>query len=150
MTEPTTCTVPVEFLRGVIALCTQRGYSPENIEAWSKDDKWVADLWRQAEQMLAIAKWGTPATGGEPAGTVLYTVHGTQYVSWRTKPPAHGTLLYTTQQSTQTQAGAVPLTEQAIEAMWSDHWDGFVTFAEAEVVVRATEEAHGIKGGQHG
>ena len=67
MTEPTTCTVPVEFLRGVIALCTQRGYSPENIEAWSKDDKWVADLWRQAEQMLAIAKWGTPApVGVEP------------------------------------------------------------------------------------
>ena len=69
MTEPTTCTVPVEFLRGVIALCTQRGYSPENIEAWSKDDKWVADLWRQAEQVLAIAKWGTPApVGVEPFG----------------------------------------------------------------------------------
>ena len=47
--------MPAEFLRSVIALCTQRGYSPENIEAWSKDDKWVADLWRKAEQMLAAA-----------------------------------------------------------------------------------------------
>ena len=51
--------MPAEFLRSVIALCTQRGYSPENIEAWSKDDKWVADLWRKAEQMLAAAP--TPA-----------------------------------------------------------------------------------------
>ena len=53
MTEPTTCTVPVEFLRGVIALCSQRGFSPENIEAWDKSDKWVADLWRKAEAALA-------------------------------------------------------------------------------------------------
>ena len=51
-----------------------------------------------------LAKWGTPATGGEPAGTVGYTVHGTQYVNWRTKPPAHGTPLYTTPQPTQPQA----------------------------------------------
>ena len=55
-----------------------------------------------------LAKWGTPATGGEPAGTVGYTVHGTQYVNWRTKPPAHGTPLYTTPQPTQTQAGEYP------------------------------------------
>ena len=54
-----------------------------------------------------LAKWGTPATGGEPAGTVGYTVHGTQYVNWRTKPPAHGTPLYTTPQPTHAQAGAV-------------------------------------------
>ena len=53
-----------------------------------------------------LAKLGTPATGGEPAGTVGYTVHGTQYVNWRTKPPAHGTHLYTTPQPTQAQAGA--------------------------------------------
>ena len=52
----------------------------------------------------ALTKWGTPATGGEPAGTVGYTVHGTQYVNWRTKPPAHGTPLYTTPQPTQAQA----------------------------------------------
>ena len=72
MTEPTTCTVPVEFLRGVIALCTQRGYSPENIEAWSKDDKWVADLWRQAEAALA-----TPQPTQTQAGAVPLTCEWT-------------------------------------------------------------------------
>ena len=51
-----------------------------------------------------LAKWGTPATGGGPAGTVGYTVHGTQYVNWRTKPPAHGTPIYTAPQPTQAQA----------------------------------------------
>lgn len=66
MTEPTTCTVPVEFLRGVIALCTQRGYSPENIEAWSKDDKWVADLWRQAEAALATPQPNQAQVGAVP------------------------------------------------------------------------------------
>ena len=47
--------VPTGFLHHVIALCTQRGYSPESIEAWSTDHKWIADLWRQAAQMLAAA-----------------------------------------------------------------------------------------------
>ena len=53
--------VPTGFLHNVIALCTQRGYSPENIEAWSTDHKWIADLWRQAAQMLAAAP-AQPAT----------------------------------------------------------------------------------------
>ena len=117
MTEPTTCTVPVEFLRGVIALCTQRGYSPENIEAWSKDDKWVADLWRQAEQMLAIAKWGTPApVGVEPYGRITtHSVTGQQFFyRWPESPyldnASECVSVYTTPQPTQTQAGAVPLT----------------------------------------
>ena len=52
---PAQAGVPAGFLHNVIALCTQRGYSPENIEAWSTDDKWIADLWRQAAQMLAAA-----------------------------------------------------------------------------------------------
>ncbi len=68
MTEPTTCTVPVEFLRGVIALCSQRGFSPENIEAWDKSDKWVADLWRKAEAALA-----TPQPIQAQAGAVPLT-----------------------------------------------------------------------------
>ena len=53
--------VPTGFLHNVIALCTQRGYSPESIEAWSTDHKWIADLWRQAAQMLAAAP-AQPAT----------------------------------------------------------------------------------------
>ena len=46
---------PVAFLKSVIALCSNRGYSPANIEAWDKDAKWIADLWRQAESMLAAS-----------------------------------------------------------------------------------------------
>ena len=56
--------VPTWFLHRVIALCTQRGYSPESIEAWSTDHKWIADLWRQAAQMLAAA----PAQPAAPQG----------------------------------------------------------------------------------
>ena len=56
--------VPTGFLHHVIALCTQRGYSPESIEAWSTDHKWIADLWRQAAQMLAAA----PAQPAAPQG----------------------------------------------------------------------------------
>ena len=46
---------PVAFLKSVIALCSHRGYSPANIEVWDKDDKWIADLWRQAESMLTAS-----------------------------------------------------------------------------------------------
>ena len=49
---------PEAFLKSVIALCSHRGYSPANIEAWDKDDKWIADLWRQAESMLAAREQG--------------------------------------------------------------------------------------------
>ena len=46
---------PEAFLKSVIALCSHRGYSPANIEACDKNDKWIADLWRQAEAMLAAS-----------------------------------------------------------------------------------------------
>ena len=112
-----------------------------------------------------LAKWGTPATGGEPAGTVGYTVHGTQYVNWRTKPPAHGTPLYTTPQPTQAQAGAVTdaqvlaavrvvspgLFRHGLQPLPND---GANTAAqmrkEADTVRKMLEAANGIKGGQHG
>ena len=68
------------------------------------------------EALALLAKWGTPATGGEPAGTVGYTVHGTQYVNWRTKPPAHGTPLYTTPQPTQAQAASSAVLKAIREA----------------------------------
>ena len=76
------------------------------------------------EALALLAKWGTPATGGEPSGTVGYTVHGTQYVNWRTKPPAHGTPLYTTPQPTQAQATHAQAAQadsvQEDAALW--HW----------------------------
>ena len=150
MTEPTTCAVPVEFLRGVIALCTQRGYSPENIEAWSKDDKWVADLWRQAEQMLAIAKWGTPApVGVEPYGRVTtHSVTGQQFFyRWPESPyldnASECVSVYTTPQPTQAQAGAVPLTHAQAKALVSRYGNDPLH------LVYQVEVAHGIKGGQH-
>ena len=97
-----------------------------------------------------LAKWGTPATGGEPAGTVGYTVHGTQYVNWRTKPPAHGTPLYTTQQPTQAQAGAVPLTNEHIRAMLNKHPPEDVCDWSYRMGIDDAELHHGIKGVQHG
>jgi hypothetical protein len=66
---------PVAFLKSVIALCSHRGYSPANIEVWDKDDKWIADLWRQAESMLTASptppaeqQAATKAAPGEPDG----------------------------------------------------------------------------------
>ena len=102
-----------------------------------------------------LAKWGTPATGGGPAGTVGYTVHGTQYVNWRTKPPAHGTPIYTTLQPTQAQAGAVPLTPERVkEIVRGAGYDqcGIPDTERAAFIngLRHGEHAHGIKGGQHG
>ena len=96
-----------------------------------------------------LAKWGTPATGGEPAGTVGYTVHGTQYVNWRTKPPAHGTPLYTTPQPTHAQAGAVPLTVEQVNAILLEAGYGSYNAPVPERAafisgLRHSERAHGI------
>ena len=107
-----------------------------------------------------LAKRGTPATGWEPAGTVGYTVHGTQYVNWRTKPPAHGTPLYTTPQPTQTQAGAVPLTDEQIKALMQAHRTAMLMTCKAKApecgefsaIAQDLDwlcESFGIKGGQH-
>ena len=96
-------------------------------------------------QIHAADIGGTPATGGEPAGTVGYTVHGTQYVNWRTKPPAHVEPLYTTQQPTQAQAGAVPLT--------NEQWQRITDLTGGRILTQGVkdeiERVIGIKGGQH-
>ena len=108
----------------------------------------------------ALAKWGTPATGGEPAGTVGYTVHGTQYVNWRTKPPAHGAPLYTAPQPTQTQAVALPLTDEQTKALMQAHRTAMLMTCKARVpecgefaaIAQDLDwlcESFGIKGGQH-
>ena len=57
---------PVAFLKSVIALCSHRGYSPANIEVWDKDDKWIADLWRQAESMLTTSPTPPAEQQAEP------------------------------------------------------------------------------------
>jgi len=43
------------FLRSVINLCTHHGASPDAVEDFDPHDKWIADLWRRAEVMLADA-----------------------------------------------------------------------------------------------
>ena len=97
-----------------------------------------------------LAKWGTPATGGEPAGTVGYTVHGTQYVNWRTKPPSHGTPRYTTPQPTQAQAGAVPL-PKFLALKFHARRDKKATVTLLFPGHEAADAwVRGIKGGQHG
>ena len=40
-----------------------------------------------------------------------------------------------------------PLSEGELDRQWTDEWSGFVSFAEAEVIVRWTEQRHGITGG---
>lgn len=44
-----------EFLRSVISLCTHHGASPDAVEGFDPEDKWIADLWRQTEAMLAVS-----------------------------------------------------------------------------------------------
>lgn len=65
---------PVAFLKSVIALCSHRGYSPANIEVWDKDDKWIADLWRQAESMLTTSP--TPPAEQKACDTQLFKFYG--------------------------------------------------------------------------
>ena len=70
---------PVAFLKSVIALCSHRGYSPANIELWDKDDKWIADLWRQAESMLAASP--TPPAEQQATKETLGGVNGWRDIS---------------------------------------------------------------------
>ena len=70
-------------------------------------------------------------------------------VEWHRNDLPEGVQLYTTQQPTQPQAGAVPLTVDEVEqliAQWSYELHG----DRARYLVRMTEQHHGIKGGQHG
>ena len=91
------------------------------------------DTLQMAEHETVTEALALLATGGEPAGTVGYTVHGTQYVNWRTKPPAHGTPIYTTPQPTQAQAGAVRLDEA--RRLFDAGWKAAALFCDREDVV---------------
>ena len=121
-------------------------------------------MWVRAAMRDAIAKWGTPApVGVEPYGWHYWNIAGTSVLhlgrsskldadigASREHPEAHHVVpLYTTPQPTKAQAGTVPLTDEQIvgvlhsipiNAAPSHH----IAFA------RAIEQAHGIKGAQHG
>lgn len=109
-----------------------------------------------------LAKWGTPAGAGEPFCWHWENTFNGGMGAWKKNPETLGinmshpdykwTALYTAPQPTQSQAGAVPLTEQQMDAIWEeckfdngDEWSIHWTSA-----VRAAERLHGIKGGQHG
>ena len=102
------------------------------------------------EALALLAKWGTPATGGGPAGTVGYTVHGTQYVNWRTKPPAHGTPIYTLPQPTQTQPVAREPLPKFLALKFHARRDKKATVTLLFPGHEAADAwVRGIKGGQH-
>ena len=122
----------------------------ESVEKHETTAAFVRDFAR-----AVLAKWGTPAVAGEKvylvatgltneAGTVgLYERHE-NFV-----PLADCEVLYTAPQPTQAQAGAVPLTdEQIVGVMHSIPIKAAPSYHIA--FARAIEQAHGIKGGQHG
>ena len=102
-----------------------------------------------------LAKWGQPAQAAEPVAVVVpcYTPSGKRVALYSAKQDLPiGTQLYTAPQPTHAQAGAVPLTDEQIHAIYDEvarrePYAGAVT---RRNIVRAIEAAHGIKGGQHG
>ena len=96
----------------------------------------------------ALAKWGTPpAVAGEPVAW-LSPWRADQVTTDYDAYGEHGIPLYTTPQPAQPQAGAVPLTDEQIDALDLPP-SGTATVRD---LVRIIEAAHGIgiKGGQHG
>lgn len=106
----------------------------------------------------ALAKWGTPAGAGEVVAWV-----DERAINWLQNSRAHSGSITTTLCKAKSvgrpmplygeaQAGAVPLTEQQMDAIWEeckfdngDEWSIHWTSA-----VRAAERLHGIKGADHG
>ena len=108
----------------------------------------------QAANAIRALKEGKPSGAGEPVATIKSWTNGSYCrnykVEWYRNDLPEGTQLYTTQQPTQPQAGAVPLTPEQIKAMDRRHpaedlcgWSYRLGIADAEA-------HHGIKGGQHG
>ena len=110
-------------------------------------------IWTRAAFREAIAKWGTPpAVAGEPVAELSVDRFTTQLLAL---PASHDVRpyglhkLYTAPQPAQAQAGAVPLTdEQIVGVMHSIPIKAAPSYHIA--FARAIEQAHGLKGGQHG
>jgi len=105
-----------------------------------------------------LEKWGTlPAVMGEPVGychEIKWRAHQSEQVQKITRKahPEYGytQALYTTPQPTQTQAGAVPLTPEAINVMAREYPAEDLCGWSYRMGVADAEAHHGIKGGQHG
>ena len=119
----------------------------------------AADDLRTARAVLE--KWGNPAVAGEQVGWMWQhdETGRTGFVDcwqvengWQDGNPRLRLIskLYATPQPTQAQAGAVPLTDEQIEAL--PLWKRFVGLwpETRREIVRTIERHHGIKGGQHG
>ena len=112
-----------------------------------------------------LAKWGTPPAVEEPFGWLYEWTHSSatgradETYTGFTKDEQHARkhdncrAVYTTPQPTQTQAGAVPLTEEqrsdiataAAGFNWTDDYVEAIDY-----VIDGVESLHGIKGGRHG
>lgn len=95
------------------------------------------------------------SAGSEPVATVftmeaLASGGGVTSHAIVHKPLPAGTKLYTTPQPTQAQAGAVPLTLEAINTMAREHPAEDLCGWSYRMGIADTERHHGIKGGQHG
>jgi len=109
--------------------------------------------WVRAAMRDALAKWGTQPAGA--GGPVAWWIPKAEQFALACKsgdrPFAKAwEPLYATPQPTQAQAGAVPLTDEQIEAL--PLWKRFVGLwpETRREIVRTIERHHGIKGGQHG
>lgn len=99
-----------------------------------------------------LAKWGSqPAVAGEPVMWAYQYSDGSWHDASATEHSAGMKPLYPDPQPTQAQAGAVPLTDEQIEAL--PMWKRFVGLwpETRREIVRIIESAHGIciKGGRH-
>ena len=131
--------------------------SGEALRDYSKR-KWpgLLDTLRMAEHetvteaLALLAKWGTPpAVAGEPVAW-LSPWRADQVTTDYDAYGEHGIPLYTTPQPAQPQAGAVPLTPEAINSMAREYPAEDLCGWCYRMGVADAEHHHGIKGGQHG
>ena len=109
------------------------------------------------EALALLAKWGQPAQAEEPfcwhwentfnGGTGTVKKNPETLGINMSHPDYKWTALYTAQQPTQPQAGAVPLTPEQIQDLLLC---GDPTDEEMRLIRIGWDAAHGIKGGQHG
>ena len=107
-----------------------------------------------------LAKWGTPpAVAGEPYAYAVYfpdqpteeLVHDLDELCDDLTNREHTiTKLYATPQPTQAQAGAVPLTDERLDAAVEAWFGSDNNYDFRERMRAAIDASHGIKGGQHG
>ena len=154
MTEPTD-------IAGLMALVDQL------VEHAREDDRMCYDhassqRFQDARDELqaVLAKWGTPpAVAGEPYAYAVYfpdqpteeLVHDLDELCDDLTNREHTiTKLYATPQPTQAQAGAVPLTDERLDAAVEAWFGSDNNYDFRERMRAAIDASHGIKGGQHG